>query len=128
MPPTTARAFALVLMIVAIILAAGLPHPMIRTGLVTIVLAVAWGILSYAARRGAFTPASGWVQSDRRVNQELRTLTQQMLFYVREVNVLEQRLSAGRGDRAKNEERLAQIESEMNELVRRMVRVRVPSS
>ena len=121
LPVAAVRAIALVLMVAAPALSVAVVDPWLRVTLVTLAVAAGWATLAYANRPVQVEPAAGWVRPHRRVNQELRTLTNVLLMYVREIHAVGERVRDGAQDAAAAEARLNQIRHEMGDLVQRLI-------
>lgn len=126
LPVAVVRAIALGLMVAAVALSVAVADPLLRVVLVSLALAAGWAALSRAQAPTRVEPAAGWVRPHRRVNQELRTLTNVLLLYVREIHSLGELVREGKEDAAAGEARLAEIQREMGEVVKQLVGSGVP--
>ncbi len=119
----TARPIALACLALAIGLSLILDAPLARAVGVGIAFVAAFGIYELAARsRAAREGDDAWGGRDRRRNPLLRTLTDQMLVHVRELNRHAESIREGERSRDKGESELNRLEEDMVELVRKMRR------
>lgn len=125
-PVPAVRAIGIALMVVAVALSVAISDPWLRVVLVSLVIGAGWATHSASMRPTTVEPAAGWVRPHRRVNQELRTLTNVLLLYVREIHAVRERVQEGKQDEASGEERLAEIQREMSEVIEQLVETSAP--
>lgn len=125
-PVSAVRAIGIALMVLAVALAVAVSDPWLRVVLVSLVIGAGWATHAASMRPTTAEPAAGWVRPHRRANQELRTLTNVLLLYVREIHAVRQRMQDGKQETASGEKRLAEIEHEMGEVVKQLVEAGAP--
>lgn len=125
-PVPAVRAIGMALMVLAVALAVAVSDPWLRVVLVSLVIGAGWATHAASMRPSTAEPAAGWVRPHQRVNQELRTLTNLLLLYVREIHAVRERVQDGEQDSASGEKRLAEIEREMSEVVKQLVEAGAP--
>lgn len=126
-PVSAVRAIGIALMVLAVALGVAVPDPWLRVVLVSLLIGAGWATHTASMRPTTAEPAAGWVRPHRRVNQELRTLTNVLLLYVREIHAVQERMQDGKQDPASAEKRLREIQREMGEVEKQLVEAGAPT-